>query len=1116
MAPNKRKILEAARKYVQKGAQDKALKEYGRLLKLDPRDAKLRLEIGDAHRRWGQVDEAIAAYTKVADQYMGEGFDARAVAVFKQIQGLDPERWASYAPLAELYQRMGLNSEAAQALQVAADGLHKDGEKREALELLRRMANLDPSNTASRIKVADLLRQEEMNSEAITEYEAALAEFDRQGETESSAKMLERILEVEPERLPALVGLARNLLERGLGQRAEPFVKQAIEIEADETAHHELLAEVYRSQGRDDELAATYRTLADVYRQRGDEDQARSITQRFVPPQDLVPSSDEGTQGFGSAEGLIDETLLDEEELLEEELLDEVVEEGPAATGPAAAHAAEATVLHLGDGSAAEVADSVGGLELSASEPEATEASPQGDPDQLLAEASVYLRYGKRVEAMRNLTAVLDADPVHRGAIEKLGEAHADGGDSVEAVAAWVKAAELAHASGDAEAVGVLRDRVAALDPEAAARLPCDAEVADAAPEEMFAEPDSADEPEALARSEEPLDLDPDEDIEIDASELDADFGDVLGTSLDDADSAPAASELESDADQDLPVPIGLAEPAEPTPDDTMTQQAAGDVDEEDLFASAASEVLGVDADAAAEPLALDGDEPLSLQAAAAEASQTAGGASSSVSLTAQVNDDLDEAEFYRQQGLLDEAQAIYERVLAVAPQHPLALVRMGEFAEARGDEAAADGEVESQAAAVSGLDADALAAAESQGVEAPSVNVAEPGSTALPGVEADALEAAEAASAGETGAERPDHVAGEPEAAPATDFFAPDDAEAPATDVFAPDDAEAPATDLFAPDDAEVAVGAATVSDATAAELSLDGEEEAAAEPGLDGAGEAAGADFDLAAELSGVFDAEGASDSGSGSSTSTGVGSEAEQDVLSAVFSEFKKGVNEQLGDGDHEAHYDLGIAYREMGLIEDAVGEFEIAVKSESRRLECLHLLGLCNLDRTRGDDAVTCLEAALDEVDPTADEATALHFDLGRAFESLGRIAEARVAWETVAAVDPSFGEVEERLAMLGESKPEAELDDDMESFEEFFEDESDESDAPDAVLASEEHESFEDLIAEANADAESEPAAAPPAADADAAPEPAPEREQDAEPEPVSKPKPRRKKKISFI
>ena len=49
MAVNKRKVLDAARKYAQKGAKEKALKEYHRLLKLDPRDAKLHLEIGDCY-----------------------------------------------------------------------------------------------------------------------------------------------------------------------------------------------------------------------------------------------------------------------------------------------------------------------------------------------------------------------------------------------------------------------------------------------------------------------------------------------------------------------------------------------------------------------------------------------------------------------------------------------------------------------------------------------------------------------------------------------------------------------------------------------------------------------------------------------------------------------------------------------------------------------------------------------------------------------------------------------------------------------------------------------------------------------------------------------------------
>jgi len=140
LAADKRKILELARKLAQKNAKDKALAEYQKLLKLDPKDAKLRLEVGDARRRWGQVEEAVETYQRVAEQYMAEGFDARAVAVFKQILNLVPDRFDAYAPLAELYERMGLTAEALAALQTAADGYHRQGKRSEALDLLRKMA----------------------------------------------------------------------------------------------------------------------------------------------------------------------------------------------------------------------------------------------------------------------------------------------------------------------------------------------------------------------------------------------------------------------------------------------------------------------------------------------------------------------------------------------------------------------------------------------------------------------------------------------------------------------------------------------------------------------------------------------------------------------------------------------------------------------------------------------------------------------------------------------------------------------------------------------------------------------------------------------------------------
>ena len=100
VAINKRKILQSAQKHLQKGALDRALKEYKTLVEADPRDANVRLKVGDIYLRQGKTDEAVAAYLKVAQQFMKDGFDAKAVALYKQIGKIDPKRFDIYVPLA--------------------------------------------------------------------------------------------------------------------------------------------------------------------------------------------------------------------------------------------------------------------------------------------------------------------------------------------------------------------------------------------------------------------------------------------------------------------------------------------------------------------------------------------------------------------------------------------------------------------------------------------------------------------------------------------------------------------------------------------------------------------------------------------------------------------------------------------------------------------------------------------------------------------------------------------------------------------------------------------------------------------------------------------------------
>jgi tetratricopeptide (TPR) repeat protein len=1037
VAPNKRKILEAARKHAQKGNKDRALKEYEKLLKLDPRDAKLRLEIGDAHRRWGQVEEAIAAYSKVADQYMNEGFDARAVAVYKQIQGLDPERFESYVPLADLYQRMGLASEAIQALQTAADGFHKQGKKREALELLRKMATLDPSNTTSRIKVADLLRQEEMTEEAIAEYEAAQAELERQGEHEAAGTVLERILEVDDANVPALVGLTRNLLSRSFAERAEPFAKRALDVQGDEVSHFELLAEVYKAQGRDEEMANTYRGLADLYRQRGDEDKARDIIQRFAPPEFSAPLQPDGGDDVG-----LDASPSAEPTLLDDELLEDGGQVG-----------LDDQALDFSDSGLDESSplDDDSLLELDEEMPEVAppieddldeELEPiEGDPEQLLAEASVYLRYGKRAQAIRNLEAILEQVPGHRAALEKLGEAHADGEDASAAVDAWTRAAESAREENDLSGFGVLRDRISALDPAAAEAL-----------------------------------------------------GDVP---------APPADDLiEFDTDD-----AGAADADDADADDEFDLEADIDIDLEDDPAE--------EPEAEEEAPATDGPselEPLSLQEAAGAARNDASAISKQ-----KIQEELDEAEFYHQQGLYDEARAIYDRVLEAAPNHPLALVRVGEIEAAQGGAArkepptieerpALDVDMEMDVEIdVDGDDAqwtdgglyDDLELDAGEGPAADEIDVDLPD---------DDLEEVEV-SGGAALVEPPAEVSGGAAlvGSPAPEIELPDVA-ADAPEVEAAEVPEPPPTreiPIEPPVTAEVEDGppdppvAVDVPDEVVAEglAAANGGEsfddlvlEANAGDEPDPAGES----FDLAAELADVFD-----DASEGASNSGGLASMNEQDVFSAVFSEFKKGVEKTLGDGDHEAHYDLGIAYREMGLLDDAIGEFRAAGSSSARRLDCLHMMGVCAIDLGRPEEATAHLQEALSTPNLAAERSLGVRFELGRAFEALGDLDRAREAWQAVAAVDPTFCEVEDRIASLGEQKPEPAAGD-LESFDDLFSDD-DEEPAADAA-----GESFDDLVAEANADE---------------TPAPDPEDSGEvAEAEPAAAPaKPaRRKKKISFV
>ncbi len=136
--------------------------------------------------------------------------------------------------------------------------------------------------------------------------------------------------------------------------------------------------------------------------------------------------------------------------------------------------------------------------------------------------------------------------------------------------------------------------------------------------------------------------------------------------------------------------------------------------------------------------------------------------------------------------------------------------------------------------------------------------------------------------------------------------------------------------------------------------------------------------------------------------------------------MFSQFKKGVEATVKPEDSATHYDLGIAYREMGLLDDALHEFDTALGGSDRRREvdCLTMIGLCRMARNEPREAIGAYRRALGSDYLTKESAKAIHLDLGAAYEAAGQPEAALFYLQKVARADPGYRDVAARVKALG--------------------------------------------------------------------------------------------------
>ena len=255
MAYNKSKNVEAAQKLLNQGKVAQAIAEYQNILKYEPRDQVTLMTIGELYIRQGETFQAIDYFERLAQIFVGDGFLTKAIAVYKRIAKLAPEEIRPLEKLADLYVQQGVMSEARPLFLQLAEIHLKNNRQPEAVSLLKKLLQAEPDNLRIQIRLADLYQAMGQTREAIEAYVSASQRALARGDHGESEKLADKALKLEPSNLAAVIVRARSYSSQGSLSKAAQLLEQAPDLEkgGEQT---ELLLDLYIKNSDWDEASA--------------------------------------------------------------------------------------------------------------------------------------------------------------------------------------------------------------------------------------------------------------------------------------------------------------------------------------------------------------------------------------------------------------------------------------------------------------------------------------------------------------------------------------------------------------------------------------------------------------------------------------------------------------------------------------------------------------------------------------------------------------------------------------------------------------------------------------------------------------------------------------------
>ena len=227
MAFDKVKTLRAAERYLELGKIPAAIKEYCQIVESEPDDLTTLNMLGDLYVRVGNPAAAMSYFRRIAEHYRDQDFGLKAIAMYKKIDRLKPKDIEIAGNLADLYAKQDLVVEARAHYLLVAEAHSRAGATKEGLEVLGKIADLDPQNTSIRIKLAEGYLKEGMNAEAAACFTEAGQHLLTRGAFDDALQSFSRALETHPSDRTCLKGLLAAHSARGTADEAAEVIERA-------------------------------------------------------------------------------------------------------------------------------------------------------------------------------------------------------------------------------------------------------------------------------------------------------------------------------------------------------------------------------------------------------------------------------------------------------------------------------------------------------------------------------------------------------------------------------------------------------------------------------------------------------------------------------------------------------------------------------------------------------------------------------------------------------------------------------------------------------------------------------------------------------------------------